>query len=283
MRREDKIKPDLCCLVELTEKQSTEKMARQKITVLVPTFNEEHNIRDCLESVRWADEIFVVDSYSTDRTLEIARQYTERIVQHEYVNSAAQKNWAIPQATHPWVMIVDSDERVTPALRDEILSVLENPGEYAGFRIYRQNHFMGRPIRFCGWQRDDVLRLFLRDKGRYQDREVHADVVVDGKVGVLKNKLLHYTFQSYDQYMKKFDRYTRWAALDRARTTRKVRWYHLSLRPMWRFIRQYFLYLGFLDGKAGFIICTLSAYSVFMKYARLWALQQKKNSSNKKR
>lgn len=249
-------------------------MAREKITVIIPTFNEERNIKDCLETVKWADEILIVDSYSTDKTLEIARQYTERIVQREYINSAAQKNWAIPRATHPWVMIVDSDERVPPLLRDEILKLLENPGDFVGFRLFRQNHFLGKPIRFCGWQRDDVLRLFRKDKGRYQEREVHADVIVDGKIGVLKNKLLHYTFQSFDQYMKKFDRYTRWAARDRARTTQKVRWYHLTLRPLWRFIRQYFLYLGVLDGKAGLIICLLAAYSVFLKYARLWSQQQ---------
>ncbi len=247
---------------------------RDKVSVLVPTFNEEENIRDCLESVKWADEIVVVDSYSTDRTLEIARKYTDRILQHEYVNSASQKNWAIPQVSNEWVMIVDSDERVTPELRDEILGILENPGEYVGFRMYRRNHFMGKPIRYCGWQSDDVLRLFMRDKGRYQEREVHADVFIEGKVGVLKNKLLHYTFKSFDQYMKKFDRYTRWASKDRAKKTPKVRWYHLTLRPLWRFFRQYILYLGVLDGKAGLIICSLAAYSVFMKYARLWADQQ---------
>ncbi len=253
-------------------------MAREKITIIIPTFNEEHNIRECLESVKWADEILIVDSYSTDKTLEIVRQYTNRILQHEYINSAAQKNWAIPQATYPWVMIVDADERVTPLLRDEILAVLYNPDDYVGFRIYRQNHFMGKPIRYCGWQRDDVLRLFLRDKGRYQEREVHADVIIEGKVGTLKNRLLHYSFQSFDQYMAKYDRYTKWAALDRAKITKKVRWYHLALRPLWRFIRQYFLYLGFLDGKAGLIICTLAAYSVFLKYARLWAMQEAEKS-----
>ena len=255
-------------------------MARQKITVLIPAFNEEHNIRDCIESVAWADEILVVDSYSADRTLEIAREYTDRIIQHEYINSAAQKNWAIPQARHAWVMIVDADERVTPQLRDEILATLENPGAYAGFRMYRQNHFMGKPINYCGWQHDDVLRLFLRDKGRYQEREVHADVIVDGKVGALHNKLPHFTFRSFEQYMQKFDRYTDWAAHDRARTTSKVRWYHLTLRPLWRFFRQYILYRGFLDGTAGLIICSLAAYSVFMKYARLWTMQQKNKSSN---
>ncbi|GAB4314504.1 MAG: glycosyltransferase family 2 protein [Candidatus Sumerlaeia bacterium] len=253
-------------------------MIREKLTVIVPTFNEERNIRACLESVRWADEVIVVDSFSTDRTVSIARGLADRVLQHEYVNSAAQKNWAIPQAAHPWVMIVDADERVTPALRDEILGVLADPAGRCGFRIHRQNHFMGRPVRFCGWQRDDVLRLFRRDCGRYQQRAVHADVLVDGPVGRLRNKLFHNTFDSFDQYMKKFDRYTSWAAQDRARTTRRVGAVHLLLRPLARFVRQYVLYQGFRDGLTGLVICQLAAFSVFMKYARLWEKQLKERS-----
>ena len=249
---------------------------RQKITILVPTFNEEPNIRECLESVKWADEIFVVDSFSTDRTLDIAGEYTSRIVQHEYINSAAQKNWAIPQATHPWVMIVDADERVTPGLRDEIGDILSKDGDgYGGFYIYRINHFLGKRIRHCGWDRDDVLRLFRRDLGRYQEREVHADVILKGRTRHLRHKILHYTFSSFDQYLKKMYRYASWAAGDRAKRTRRVHWHQLTMRPAFRFFKQYILRLGFLDGKEGLILCLLSAYSVFLKYARLYERQKK--------
>lgn len=248
---------------------------RQKITVIVPTFNEEKNIRDCLETVKWADEIFIVDSFSKDKTLEIARNYTDRIVQHEYVNSAAQKNWAIPQATHPWVMIVDADERVTSALREEILGILEKDGAgYDGFYIYRINHFLGKRINHCGWNRDDVLRLFRCDLGKYQEREVHADVILRGKSRHLKNKLLHYTFSSFDQYLKKMARYAEWAAGDRAKKTPKVRWRHLALRPLFRFFKQYILRMGFLDGMEGLILCILASYSVFLKYAKLYERQK---------
>lgn len=251
-------------------------MQKQKLTVLAPTFNEEKNIRPCLESVKWADEIFVVDSFSTDRTVEIAREFTDRVVQHEYVNSAAQKNWAIPQAAHPWVLIVDSDERVTPGLRDEILKVLEKDGGgYDGFYIFRINHFLGKRINHCGWDRDDVLRLFRRDMGRYQEREVHADVILKGKTRHLKNKLLHYTFSSFDQYLKKMNRYAAWAAGDRAKKTPAVRWYHLTLRPAFRFFKQYILRKGFLDGKEGLMLCILAAYSVFLKYAMLYEKRRK--------
>ena len=254
---------------------------REKISVLVPTLNEERNIRACLETVRWADEVVVVDSFSTDRTREIAGEIADRVLEHEYVNSATQKNWAIPQASHPWVLIVDADERATPELREEILGVLEDCRGLDGFRIRRLNHFMGKRVRFCGWQNDSCLRLFRRDLGHYQDREVHADVIISsGRVGALRGKLLHYTFDSFEQYLKKFDRYTSWAAGDRARRTPCVRWHHLALRPAWRFFRQYILKLGFLDGLTGLVICRMAAYSVFMKYARLWERQERQRREN---
>lgn len=247
---------------------------RRKLTAIIPCFNEERNIAECIDSVKWADEIFVVDSFSTDRTPELARERGVRFVQHEYVNSATQKNWAIPQATHDWVMVVDSDERVTPELRDEVLAVLASNDPLEGYYIRRLNHFVGKRVRFSGWQNDRCIRLFRRDKSRYQDRHVHADVIVDGRVGQLKSMLLHYTFESFDQYMKKFDRYTSWAARDRAKKTSVVRWHHLTLRPLGRFFKQYILRLGFLDGSAGLVISTLAAYSVFMKYAKLWEIHE---------
>lgn len=249
--------------------------ARDLITVIVPTYNEEPNLPGCLESVAWADEIFVVDSFSTDATPEIARSRGVHFAQHEYVNSATQKNWAIPQATHPWVLIVDADERVTPELRDEILDMLAASEKADGYRIRRENWFLGRRVRYSGWQSDTVLRVFRRDKSRYQDRHVHADVIVEGRVASFNGRLIHNTFRSFDQYMRKFDRYTAWAARDRARSTPVVRWHHLSLRPAARFIRQYFLKLGILDGKTGLIISALAAFSVFMKYARLWEIRQR--------
>ncbi len=249
-------------------------LGREQVSIIIPTFNEEKNLEDCLKSVAWGDEIVVVDSFSTDRTPEIARRDGIRFLQHEYVNSATQKNWIIPQAAHPWVLIVDADERVTPELRNEILRELERPGA-EGYRIGRQNFFLGKKIRFSGWQNDSVLRLFRRDKGRYQDRHVHADVILDGKVGRLKNKLLHHTFESFEQYLRKYDRYTSWAARDRGRSTSKVRWDHLALRPFGRFLRHYVLRFGFLDGKEGLVISTMAAYSVFLKYAKLWEIQQK--------
>lgn len=248
-----------------------------RLTILIPTFNEERNIRAAIESAQWADEVLVVDSFSTDKTVEIAREMNARLLEHEYINSATQKNWAIPQAAHEWVMVLDADERITPELRAEIENFIRTPGADTALRIYRANFFMGKRIRYCGWQDDSVLRVFPRDRTRYIDREVHADAVVEGGGGVriAKSRMPHYTFDSFEQYMKKFDRYTTWAAGDRARKTRKVTAVHLLGRPTWRFFKQYILRLGILDGRAGLVVCGLAAFSVFLKYAKLWERQQK--------
>ena len=250
---------------------------RNKLTVIVPTYNEEENISQCLETVKWADEIMVVDSGSTDATLSIARRYTNRILQHEYINSATQKNWAIPQATHPWVMILDSDERVTPHLRREIKTTLEKPA-HQGYSIGRLNHFLGYPLRYGGWgpREDRNIRLFMRDKGRYEDKKVHADVVIQGTVGHLKLPLIHHSYRNLDQYFQKMERYTQWAAIDIYNKGKPVKWHHLILRPLGDFIRLYFLKLGFLDGLPGLMIALLSSYYVMVKYSRSWEITKNK-------
>jgi len=191
-------------------------MPRAKLTAIVPVLNEEANIEDCLSRLTFADEILVVDSGSTDRTLDIARNFQARIIHRDYNYSASQKNWAIPQAKHEWVLVCDADERVTDQLREEIEAVLSTDSKYVGYSIPRATYFLGRRIRHCGWspQRDRNVRLFLRDKGRYQDRQVHADVVCQGPVGRLNSPLVHYSFKTFEQYITKMNRYTTWAAKD---------------------------------------------------------------------
>lgn len=246
------------------------------LTVIVPCRDNEAILRPCLASARGvADELFVVDSGSTDATRDIAAEYADRVVVHEYVNSAAQKNWAIPQAAHEWVMILDTDERLTPALADEIRALLDGTPAHDGYRIRRRNHFFGRPIHHCGWERDDCLRLFKRDKSRYEDKHVHADVIVEGgDVGRLEGKLLHYTYTSFDQYLEKFGRYTTWAALDLRDAGKRPTAWNLLGRPAFRFVKMYLLRGGCRDGRAGLILCLLAAFSVFMKYAKLWGLER---------
>jgi glycosyltransferase involved in cell wall biosynthesis len=249
------------------------------LTILIPTYNESRNIRAAVACARFGDEILVVDSFSTDGTADMARELGARVLEHEYVNSATQKNWAIPQAACDWVMILDADERIPAELQQEIREFVNNPGTDAGLRIFRASFFMGQRIRYCGWQDDSVLRVFPRERGRYVDREVHADAVVDGPIRVAQHKLDHYTFDSFEQYMRKFDRYTTWAAGDRAKKTRRVTAVHLLGRPLWRFFKQYIMRLGVLDGRAGIIVCMLAAFSVFLKYAKLWERQQKQSST----
>jgi glycosyltransferase involved in cell wall biosynthesis len=243
---------------------------REPLSVLVPTKNEETNLAACIQSARWAEEIVVVDSGSVDRTVEIARASADRVLEHEYVNSAAQKNWALPHLTHRWVLILDADERVTPALRAEMERVLADPGRADGYWIRRENHFLGRPIPCAGWQRDKVLRLFDRTKGAYQPLHVHAEVVIHGRVGTLRERLAHYTYRSLDQYFEKFDRYTRWSAEDLKARGVRASLGRLLLRPWLRFLRMYLLEGGFRAGRHGLVLCWLAAFSVFTKYARRW-------------
>lgn len=249
-----------------------------KITAIIPTFNEEDNIREAIESVQWCDEIIVVDSFSQDSTVEIVKNSPHvRLLIHEYEHSAAQKNWTIPQATHPWIFLMDADERPTPELVEEIKTVLAAGSDYAGFWIYRRNHFMGKRINYSGWQTDKVIRLFKKDECRYQNKHVHAEIEATGKIGYLRHKLIHYTYKDLPSYLKKADRYTTWGALDRvqkfARSGHKIGLPYLFLRPVGRFLRHYFLRLGILDGTHGFVVSALSATNVFIRGVKIWRLQ----------
>jgi glycosyltransferase involved in cell wall biosynthesis len=247
-----------------------------KITVIIPAQNNEDYIARCLDSVTWADEVILVDSFSTDRTVQIAESYGIRVLQHEYENYARQNNWVIPQAEHPWIFILDSDETITPGLRDEIKGVLENGSEHAAFKMRRRNKFMDKEMRGCGWDSDWECRLFRKGKGKFADEDVHARFLVDGTIGRMKTYMTHDTYASLEDYLAKFQRYTTWSANKLEKKGIKVRWYHLSLRPGFRFFKMYFLQYGFTQRMRGFILSMLGMMSVFMKYAKLWERQRKK-------
>ncbi len=257
--------------------QTPENGSPRKVTAIVLTYNEEENIRDCMESVKWADEILVADSFSTDGTLEIVRSYGARILQNPYKNHAAQSNWAIPQAAHEWILFVDADERVTDELREEVQHLLVKGPERDGYFIYRRNFVFGKEIKHGGWDRDKTTRFFHRDRCRKENREVHADFKINGEPGYLKGKLLHYTYHNFDQYFEKFGRYTTWAANDLYKNGKKVSLINLFFRPAFGFMKRYILRLGFLDGALGLILAMLSAFATFTKYAKLWLMRLKKN------
>ncbi len=243
---------------------------RHQLSVIVTTYNEEVNIAECLESVLWADEILVVDSFSTDRTVEIAGGHPVTVLQREYFGSAAQKNWSLDRVAHEWVLIIDADERVPERLAREILTLLAGNPAANGYYIRRENVFIDKVIRHSGWSTDKVVRLFRRDKGRYPNRRVHADLEIDGPVPVLRSPFQHYTFRSFDQYFGKFLNYAEWGAAQAFRDGRRAGLVEIGFRPGWRFFRMYVLQAGFLDGLHGLVLCALQAFGVFLKYARLW-------------
>lgn len=248
-----------------------------KLTAIIPTGNEEHNIEEVIQSVSFADEIMVVDSFSTDKTVEKAKKHTNFIIQREYENSASQKNWAIPQANHDWILLVDADERVTPELKEEVLKIINSDPEEVGFWIYRSNDFMGKRIQYSDWQGDKVIRLFRKSKSKYENKQVHAEVICDGKVGYLKNKLLHNTYHGFDKYMDKLNRYAWWQAKDLHKKGKKPSLFHFVFKPFYRFFKQYILKGGFRDGVPGLVIATLGGYAVFTRYVKLWLLRKNLN------
>ena len=245
-----------------------------KLTAIIPTGNEEHNIVEAIQSVSFADEVMVVDSFSSDKTVELAKPLATKIIQREYQNSASQKNWAIPQAKHDWILLLDADERITPALEQEIKNILSNQPTESGFWIYRQNHFMGKKVRFSGWQDDKVIRLFKRDECRYEDKHVHAEITTEGNIGFLKNKMHHNTFVNMQDYLLKIRRYADWQSKDYQHKTGVLTPYHFLIKPIARFIKHYFLQLGILDGFTGLTIASIQAYAVFLRYAKLWQLRK---------
>lgn len=245
------------------------------LTVLIPCKNEREHLAACIRSVKdIAAEVLVADSGSTDGSLDIARSHGARVIEREYVTSGDFKNWAIPQAANHWVLIVDSDERVTPALAAEIHSELNRP-EFDGYRVRRQNHFLGHVIHHGPWKNDCCLRLFRRDMGRYVGPTDHAEVELrSGRVGDLSERLVHYTCTSYEQYLPKIHRYAAVQArvwFDQGRRTSPLQ---LLLRGPLRFLQGYILRRGFLDGLAGLQVCAMVAYLSYLKHARLWELER---------
>ena len=248
---------------------------KEPLSVLVPCKNEAQNLRSCVESfIDIADEILIADSGSTDRTIEIARQYANvRIIQREYRTSGDFKNWAIPQCRHEWVLIVDADERITGELAAEIVLELSRGPEMDGYWINRDNHFMGHQLKYGDARSDGVLRLFHRDRGHYVGPSDHGEVQIStGRVGKLRHSMLHYSMWDYDQLFEKLNRYTSLQAKQWSEQGRDTSYFKLLVRPAFRFFREYVLQGAILDGKAGVQTAWLAAFYSFSKQARLWSL-----------
>jgi len=245
-----------------------------KISVIIITKNESANIRACLESVAWADEIVVVDSASTDGTLEIAREFTPKVHVHaDWPGFGPQKNRALDYATKDWVLSLDADERVTPELRAEIEAVLQNAGA-DGYEIPRLSSFCGRFMRHSGWQPDYVLRLFIRGKGRFSDALVHESVQMQGSAARLRQPLLHYSYRDFEDVLSKLNSYSSAASVMLQRRGRQGGLARAILHGWWAFIRTYLLRAGFLDGREGFMLAVMNAENSYYRYIKLWFKQK---------
>jgi glycosyltransferase involved in cell wall biosynthesis len=269
------------------------------VSVLIPTLNEEANLPACLASVQFADEVFVLDSFSTDRTLEVARAHGACVVQHAFESYSRQKNWALDKLPfrHPWVLIVDADERVTPELRAEIEIVLTAEAACDGYYLNRRFIFLGTWIRHAGWYPSWNLRLFRHALGRYDDREVHEHVVLNGRVGYLRHDLLHDDVRGLEAFVARHNRYSSLeararykaevGAADRARLPlsvfaspvqrkrflRERVWPGMPAKPLALFFYMYVVRRGFLDGRAGLALCVFHAFQEFMVGLKLGELR----------
>lgn len=271
---------------------------RVTVSVVIPTLNEEIHIRRCIESVQWADEIFVVDAFSTDSTVEIAETCGAQVFRHKWEGYSEQKNWALEHLpfTNEWVLFLDADEYPTPELVEEIWrKVTEVDNDIAGYYVNRRMIFLGRWLKHCWWYPDRTLRLFKHRLGRFDSRSVHERVVLQGKAGYLKHDLIHENLKSLHEYIDRHNRYSTLEALEmyrikvqkqrgdfnaaffgdwgqRRRAIKEKIWYNLPLRPLVRFLWMYFFRLGFLDGREGLIFTLLASIQEFHINAKYYEL-----------
>ncbi len=252
-------------------------MPRVPVSAIITTLNEIDFIEDCVRSVEWADEIYLIDSFSTDGTVELVRSKFPkvRLEQREYHGAASQKNYAIDRAAHDWIFYIDADERVTPELREELLGTLAALN-FWGYSVGRRNFMLGEEVRYSGLQRDRVTRLFHRKHARYPNRRVHADLLVDGETGRLEQKMDHFYIRTFDHMIAKMTRYANWGAAQMFIDGKTTSAAGIFGHAFAKFFRDYIVNLGFLDGTRGLISVGMHVYYTFWKYAKLWEMTQLK-------
>ena len=246
-----------------------------KLSVIIITYNEEENIKDCLESVNWSNEIVIVDSFSSDKTVEIARKFTPKVFQNKWTNFSEQKNLALEKTNNEWVLNIDADERATLELKEEILTILNSEFQsFNGYYIPRRNHYLGKWIRHCGWYPDYKLRLFRKGKGKFNRRLIHESVVVEGRTGYLKSCLNHYSYKNLSDHLSRINKFSSLAAEEMFGDGKRAKVFDLLFRPLIRFVKMYLINRGYLDGIYGLIVSVMGSFYVFAKYLKLWELSR---------
>lgn len=239
------------------------------LTVIIPTYNEAAYIEDALHSVRFAQEIIVIDSYSTDATVAIAQPLVSKLIQRKFDHFSGQKNAALAHATSEWVLFLDADERVTHSMAAEIKTILKN-SKHGGYKINFPHFYMNR---FLYHHSDDVLRLVLRDGAQYSGA-VHEKLQCRGSIGKLRNPMLHYTYKGLEHYISKKESYAWFQAKSLLQKGKKAGWFPLIFKPAWRFFNSLILKGGYRDGVPGLAVAAVNAYGVFSRYVKLIALQR---------
>lgn len=245
---------------------------KHQVTALIPTYNSVSFLPQLFDDVGWADQILVVDSYSSDGTVEYCKEHGADVIQHEYINSAKQKNWAIPQCEHEWVLLIDTDERLPSQLQQEIQGILASDihPEVGAFRIARRTMFLGKWLESMNLWPDYQVRLFRRDVGRYEDKEVHADVRVPAQVRTLNHPLIHNATPSLSKQIEYLNRYSRYQADELEKRGRSFHWHNLLLRPPAVFLYLYMFKGGFKEGFRGLFVAFHTMAFSFFTHAKLW-------------
>ncbi len=248
-----------------------------RLSVVIMAKNEELDIRNCLESIKWADEIIIVDDMSTDKTVNICRQYTDKIYRRKKENCGEQKQYGVERASGDWILNVDADEIVTAELGREIQEVIQKNEKYNGYQFYRKNNYLGKWMRYCGWY-VPVLRLFKKNRGKFNSAKVHEEIIVQGEVGLLKNEMLHYTYRDMSDHIEKINQFSSDSVEELIKKGVVLRWYNYGwyfiFKPLLYFLRKYFYLQGFKEGMHGFMLCAFATIVVFINYAKLWEKQR---------
>ncbi len=256
--------------------------SREPISALVITYNEIDYIEKCMASIDFADEIIVVDSFSTDGTYEYLQKHPKaKVIQHPFENFTAQKSFALEQASNDWILFLDADEVVTEALKNEIIATVAGNADIVAYWFYRTFMFQNEELKFSGWQTDKNYRLFRKSKAKFSDRKiVHETLDIDGESGIFKEKLIHYCYKNYQDYKGKMIKYGRLKAREDYFREKKFRYTSLLVKPLWKFLNHFIIRLGILDGTKGIIICYLNALSDLERFRELKKLKKKNKTAD---